>query len=83
MSRGPFGPFPDDKLIAGGLVSSMPGDEVRRNVMRIFEKGDLVAVISRDPDTGDLSVMVLGPPSIELADALDEAAVNYRKALPS
>ncbi|MGH9238768.1 MAG: hypothetical protein ACRD3G_12085 [Vicinamibacterales bacterium] len=83
MSGGPFDPYHDDKLITGGRVSSMPGTEVRKNVMRIFEDGDLVAVISRDPKTGDLSVMVLGPPSIELADALDEAAANYRKALPS
>jgi len=82
MSPGPFDRFRDDKLIAGGAISSMPGEEVRRNVNRIFEEGDLVAVISRDPGTGDLSVMVLGPPSLELADALDEAATNYRKALP-
>jgi hypothetical protein len=83
MSDGPFGPFRgrDDRLVVGGKVTSMPGPIVRQNVMRIVEDGNLLAVISRDPKTGDVAVMVLGPPSLALVEELEQAAIDLRKTV--
>jgi hypothetical protein len=65
---------------ASGKVLDLPPAEVKRTALRMFDEGTLLAVIVQAPN-GDLSVQVMGPPSIQLAEALEEAARNYRIAV--
>ncbi len=54
-------------------------DEVQRIVQRALEQGDVLAAVFKTG--GDLAIQVFGPPSQEIADALDIAARAYREAL--
>jgi hypothetical protein len=53
--------------------------EVDEIVRKALDSGELIAVVLRHND--DLMVQVMGPPSAELRDALEEAARAYRAVL--
>lgn len=62
-----------------GNILPLSADEVREVVGQSLNDGEILAVIIKMPN-GDLSIPVLGPPDLELADALDTAAKSYRIA---
>jgi hypothetical protein len=56
------------------------GADVAATVDRITRQGTPLALIARGED-GEIGVQVFGPPSAELAEALEAAARGYRQAL--
>lgn len=55
-------------------------DQVKAIVQRAMRDGELLAAVFRMP-SGDVAVQVLGEPSLELLEALEQTAFAYRRAL--
>lgn len=71
---------PDWAIDTEGKSLPYSPDQVRQIVDRALTEGDLLAVVSRMP-SGDLAVQVLGNPSHEVAEALMQARLAYKRAL--
>jgi hypothetical protein len=75
-------PARDDVAIdPDGQILPMTPDAVRAYVLSMLEDGDILAVVIRSNETGDVGVQVFGPPSQEVADILAAAARGFRQAL--
>lgn len=63
----------------GRRLPAKPG-QVRRFIDRAIDEGEILAVVIKTPK-GDLAVPCMGPPSIEVLEALQAAAQAYGKAI--
>jgi hypothetical protein len=63
--------------IDGHPIPMAPG-EVRRMVLKLLDEGRLLAFVVKHGD--NVGVQVMGPPSIELVELLEQAVAGLRKA---
>lgn len=63
-----------------GSISPHTREQIVRMQMEAFERGQILALVLEHPD-GQLMVQVLGPPTLQLAEVLEQAATGYRQAL--
>jgi hypothetical protein len=57
----------------------LSGDEVKQTTMDILSKGEIVLVISKVDDA--LGVNIMGPPSKETLEILEQVVTTYKKIL--
>lgn len=74
-------PSRDDLAIdADGTPLPLTTQEVRAELLRMIDEGDLLAAIVRMPN-GDVGVQVYGPPSTLILEVLQQAIDGMRAAL--